>query len=119
MLSEVNGVHFVAVQRKMKKVPELEQVIAMPQHPDISLLTLLLLYVKLTAHQAAEGSEVLIGLVPPYRPIASSTIGTLTASALPQFGIDSSKWGAHATRGSMTQLLNPLELPPEVVAELG
>ena len=91
VLSEVDGVSFGAVQRKIKKVPELEQVMALPEHPDICPITLFILYVKLTAHQAASGTEVLISLIPPYKPIASSTIGTLTASALGRLGIDSSK----------------------------
>ena len=102
MLYVVDGISFVAVQRKMRKLAELEQVMALPYHPDICPITLLTLYVRLTAHQAKSGSEVFISLNPPYKPISSATIGTLTATALGRFGIDSSMWGAHATRGSMT-----------------
>ena len=80
----------------------------------------LLLYVRLTSSMVAPGTPLLITLHRPYTPLVPNTIGSLPAAELKsRFGIDTSVWGAHTTRGAFVEFFRWLGPPSEVVASIG
>ena len=62
---------------------------------------------------------MLVSLRPPYKSISRNTIGRITRDALAELGVDTSMWGPHSTRGAFVKFYKSLELPSEVVAEIG
>ena len=85
----------------------------------ISPWHVLLDYVRVTAPFTKPGEPVLIGLKPPYAPICANTVTSITKEALLGLGLDLGEDGAHTTRGAFVGFYKYLELPSEVVAELG
>ena len=80
----------------------------------------ILTYVGLTKHLVAPGSPLLISLHRPFTPLTANTIGSLTSHELrTRFGVDTSIWGPHTTRGTFVDFYRKLGLPSEVVASLG
>ena len=109
---------FIRVQRKGKRQAGFERVIVLPNE-HISPWHVLLDYVCVTAPFTKPGEPVLIGLKPPYAPICANTVTSITKEALLGLGLDLGEDGAHTTRGAFVGFYKYLELPSEVVAELG
>ena len=108
---------YVRVHRKQKQVT-FERVLSLPIK-GISPAHLLLDYVRQTRHLVPAKEPVLVSLRPPYKSISRNTIGRITRDALAELGVDTSMWGPHSTRGAFVKFYKSLELPSEVVAEIG
>ena len=70
-------------------------------------------------HQGKPGGELLLSLKPPYKPLKSDTIGSITKRLLEAHGIPPKFWGAHSTRGAGVGLMKALGLTAEEVCEIG
>ena len=66
---------YVLIQRKGWKTCKWEQVITLPETPEISPWHLLTCYAKLTSSHAPEGSLLLRSLKPPYHPLSANCVG--------------------------------------------
>ena len=117
-VSSVGTRRFVAVRRNNKSSYRWEEVLVLKDKSWCPWETLLL-YVSLTSSLVAPGTPLLITLRRPYTPLAPNTVGSLTAAELKRFGIDTSVWGAHTTRGAFVEFFRWLGLPSEVVASIG
>ena len=65
------------------------------------------------------GGPIFLALLPPFKPISSDTIASITKKELQKFGISSEFWGPHSTRGAGVGLLKRLGLTSEEVCEIG
>ena len=72
-----------------------------------------------TVKVAKGGSLVLRALKYPFRPISANKIGVLTKILLLRWGVSTSMWGSHSTRGAGVRLYKALGLPSEGVCEIG
>ena len=92
---------FVWIQRKGWLQPRWEEVIRLPDVPNLCPWTLLRQSVALTAALPgiAPRSPVLRALVAPLAPLYSKTVGSITSKLLEKFGVSRCFWGAHSTRG--------------------
>ena len=117
--SSVGKQFYVLTQRKNQKKPQWEALIAIPDHPAICPVTLMKHYVQMTAHQVPSGSILLRQLKPPYAPLSNNTVGSITRNILTKFGVPTSFWGPHSTRGAGVQLYKKLGLTSEEVCEVG
>ena len=61
---------------------------------------LLISYVAKTAHHGRQGGPLLLGLVKPYVPLASNTIGSLTRGILQKHGIPIQEFGPQFHKSS-------------------
>ena len=109
---------YVRVKRKGQRVYSFERVMtlidkhACPWHA-------LLQYVRATQHLAQPKDPVLISLNPPYKPLTSNSIASISRSSLRDLGVDMSSWGPHSTRWDFVDFIRRLCLASEVVAEIG
>jgi hypothetical protein len=117
--SQVGNTVFVLTQRKNQKKPQWEALIKVPGSPSICPVTLMNKYVAMTASHVPSGSLLLRQLKPPYAPLSNNTVGSITKKVLSKFGIDTSFWGPHSTRGAGVQLYKKLGLNSEEVCEVG
>ena len=76
-------------------------------------------YVAQTKSHGKPGGELLLSLKPPYKPLSSDTIASITKNILESFNIPSKFWGAHSTRGAGVGLMKRLGLSGEQVCEIG
>jgi hypothetical protein len=117
--SQVGNTVYVLTQRKNQKKPHWEALIKVPGAPSICPVTLMNHYVAMTASHVPSGSLLLRQLKPPYAPLSNNTVGSITKKSLIKFGIDTSFWGPHSTRGAGVQLYKNLGLNSEEVCEVG
>ena len=82
-------------------------------------LKLMQRYVLLTSAFVPAGSPVFISLHPPYRPLTSNTLASLTRKLMEKAGIPTSVWAPHSTRGASVSLYKNLGLSSEQVCEIG
>ncbi len=61
----------------------------------------------------------MLSLVPPYKPLSSDTIGSITKRILESHGVNPKFWGAHSTGGAGVGLIISLGLSSEEVCEIG
>ena len=90
-----------------------------PDSPAISPVHLIKCHVKLTAHLVPAGSELLRQVTPPYRALVANTIGSITKKLLAKFGVSTSVWGPHSTRGAVVLNYKRLGMTSEEVCEIG
>jgi hypothetical protein len=117
--SSIGDQFYILTQRKNQKKPQWEALLRVPGQPVICPVTLIKHYVAMTAHQAPSGSLLLRQIKPPYAPLSNNTVGSITRNLLQQFGIPTSFWGPHSTRGAGVQLYKKLGLSSEEVCEIG
>ena len=86
-LSFIDQVPFIWVQRKGWPAARWEQLLCMPERPDLCPFTLLKAYVNLTKGHCATSSQVLITLKSPFKAIKADTIGSITKRILSKNGI--------------------------------
>ena len=91
---------FVKIKRKGQNSFKWERMVSIPPYPQISPFHLLQAYVSLTRSHEKVGGPVLLSLKPPYKPISADTVGSITKNFLSHFGISSSLYGPHSTRGA-------------------
>ena len=108
---------FVLLQRKGWKKPRWEQIVVL-ENPERSPWHLLRHYVAQTS-SLPEGSLVLGSLKPPFAPLSSDRIASITKNLLKKFGVPTAVWTAHSTRGASVQFYKNLGLTSEEVCELG
>ena len=118
-LSFIDQVPFIWVQRKGWPAARWEQLLCMPERPDLCPFTLLKAYVNLTKGHCATSSQVLITLKSPFKAIKADTIGSITKRILSKNGIPPQFWGAHSTRGAGVTMYKNLGLSSEQVCEIG
>ena len=118
-LSFIDQVPFIWVQRKGWPAARWEQLLCMPERPDLCPLTLLKAYVNLTKGHCATSSQVLITLKSPFKALKVDTIGSITKRILSKNGIPPQFWGAHSTRGAGVTMYKNLGLSSEQVCEIG
>jgi hypothetical protein len=118
-VSTVGTSHFVLIQRKGWKQHKWERIISLPHLQGISPWHLLLQYVAITSHLMLPGGPLILALHTPFRPLTSNSIASLTKKLLQSYGINSSIWTAHSTRGAGVFLYKALGLSGEEVCELG
>ena len=109
---------FVSVRRKGKRNSLFEQVMSLPCK-EVSPMHLLTRYVRLTIKKGKPRGPLLVQVYNPYGGLTSNTIAGITRRELARLGVDIEAWGPHTTRGAFVDFYKRLELPSEVVAELG
>ena len=90
----------------------------MLENPELSPWHFLRHYVAQTS-SLPEGSLVLRSLKPPFAPLSSDRIASITKNLLKKFGVPTAVWTAHSTRGASVQFYKNLGLTSEEVCELG
>ena len=90
---------FVLVQRKGWRFPNWEEVMVLPEAPQISPWHLMQEYVCRTAHFSGPDCSLLLSL-DGSRALSSSRINSLTKEVLESFGVDTRHWKPHSTRGA-------------------
>ena len=119
VVSVVNEVPFIQIKRKGWKVHKWERVVSLPECPQISPFHLMQAYVAKTRSHGKPGGGLLLALKPPYKPLSSDTIGSITKRILESHGVPPKFWGAHSTRGAGVGLMKSLGLSAEEVCEIG
>jgi hypothetical protein len=117
-VSMVGDVPFIWVQRKGWPRPRWEEVVCLPSCPELCPWALLKLYVSKSSALPA-GSLLLRGLRPPFAPLTSNSIGSLTRRMLHLLGLPPGAWGPHSTRGAGVLMYKTLGLSSEEVCEIG
>ena len=92
---------------------------ALPGAPLCCPKTLVLRYVTMTAKCAAPGSALLRSLVPPFAPLSAKTVGSVTKQLLSEFGVQTTFFGPHSTRGAAVKMFKKFGLSSDQVAQLG
>ena len=110
---------FILIQRKGQIRPQWEAVVQIPSCPAICPWTLLKKYVEMTAKNVPAGAPVFRSFSPPYAPLKANSLGSLTKCALQSFGVDTSVWKAHSTRGAGVTMFKNLGFSSEEVCEIG
>ena len=91
-------------------------------HPGLSKYLPLASF-KFVFHYAIETNpsrrKIILALKPPYSPLSSDTIGSLTKKAFVKYNIDPNEWGPHSTRGAGVTMYKALGLSAEQVCEIG
>ena len=118
-LSFCNGKCYVLTKRKNAKNYSWETVIDNHLPKGVNPRQLLTSYVEKTAHYGKKGGPLLLGLVKPYVPLSSNTIGSLTRGILHKHGIPIQEFGPHSTRGAGVAMYKNLGLSSEAVCEVG
>jgi hypothetical protein len=119
IVSVIGDIPFIKVKRKGQKTHKFERIVSLPSLPQISPFHLMQSYVTLTRSHGKPGGELLLSLNPPYKPLSSDTIASITKNVLESFNIPSKFWGAHSTRGAGVGLMKRLGLSGEQVCEIG
>ena len=119
VVSLVGNTPFIKIKRKGWRVHKWERVVTLHNHPNISPFHLIQAYVAQTRHHGKPGGPLLLALHPPFKPIASDTIASITKRILKSHGISPQFWGAHSTRGAGVNLMNSLGLSADEVCEIG
>ena len=117
--SQVGSQLFILTQRKGQRGPQWEAVVSTPACPAISPTHLINRYVHLTAHLVPAGSELLRQVAPPYKPLVANTVGSITKRLLAKFGVSTTVWGPHSTRGAGVLHYKSLGMTSEEVCEIG
>ncbi len=83
----------------------------------ISPFHLMQSYVALTRSQGKTGGALLLSLKPPYKPLSSVSIASISEKVLEsfEFNIPFKLWGAHSTRSAGVGLMKRLGLSGEEV----
>ena len=117
-LSFVNEKVFILVQRKGWKFPKWEEVIVLPQTPQISPFHLMFEYVKRTQHMVQHKNNLLWSL-DGKKPLTSNTVNSLTKASLAELGVDTTHWKPHSTRGAGVLWWKSAGLKVEEIQQLG
>ena len=118
-VSVVNGRPFIKLRRKGWKVENWEQIIALPELPCLSPWHLIQHYVSVNRLHGNPGGPLLLSLSAPWKPLSANAINSLTKRLLKRYGVDTTFWKAHSTRGAGVSLYKKLGLPSEMVCEIG
>jgi hypothetical protein len=110
---------FWCLRRKGARSAKFEELISLPETPNISPTHLLLCYVQLTSSIGKKAGPVFLSLHPPYRPLSANSIGRITKNFLSNNQIPTNVFGAHSTRGAAVKMYKSLGLSSEMVCELG
>ena len=117
-ISLIENRPFVWIHRKGWQAPRWEEIICLPDHPNICPWTLLKRYVSMTA-TLPKDSLVLRALIAPFQPLSSNTIASLTRKVLHTLGLNTQIWSPHSTRGAGVTMYKAIGLNSEEVCELG
>ena len=96
-----------------------EEVLRLSTKPTLCPWTLLKTYVALTAKHCPPGGVVLRTLRPPFAALSAARIASITRALLQRFGVDTTTWGPHSTRGAGVRMYKALGLSSEQVCEIG
>ena len=110
------GALYVKVGRKQRRQYYLEKVMCLDDRR-ISPAHVLERYV--TKHIGNVGGPLLLTANRPHTPLTADSIGSITRRHLKRLGVDISAWRPHTTRGAFVDFYKRLELPSEVVAQIG
>ena len=103
----VDGQPFVLWQRKGWPMARWEQVMEIKGCAHLCPWHLFKLYVALTAATVPAGTFVFRCLKPPFAPLTSNTIGSITKKALKDLGIPVDFWKAHSIWSFDVQKIGP------------
>ena len=119
VVSVMGHVPYIKIRRKGQRVFKWERVVSLDFSPQISPFHLIQKYVALTRGQVCPGGPLLLTLKPPFKGLSADAVGSVTRGALEFFGVPSSVWGPHSTRGAGVGLMKKLGLSAEEVCEIG
>ena len=117
-ISWSNGQAFMLLRRKGHLRPAWEGIVDGGLPLSINPLKLLKLYVALTANQGSPGGPLLLALS-GQAAVKADTIGPITKTLLCAYGVDTSHWGPHSTRGAGVAFYKHIGLSSEQVCEIG
>jgi hypothetical protein len=100
IVSEIGDIPFIKVKMKGHKTHKFERIVSLLSLPQISPFHLMQSYFTLTRSHGKLGGEFLLSLKPPFKPLSSDAIASITKNILESFNIPSKFWGAHSTRGA-------------------
>ena len=118
-ISFIDAQPFLFVQRKGWSRPMWEKVPVIDSAGCLCPWRCLRDYVDITRTHAPTGGPVFISLHPPFGPLSSNTLGSLTNRLLASFGLNTTFWKAHSTREAAVGMYKRLGLQSEEVCDLG
>ena len=117
-ISRTGGQTFLLLRRKGHLKPSWEALVDGGLPFGINPCRLLKHYVAITAAQGTPGGPLLLALS-GRTALKADTIGSITKGLLLAFGVNTSFWGPHSTRGAGVALYKHLGLSSEQVCEIG
>ena len=96
---------------------------AYPEDVKLCIKSFLREYIHRTARLRKPNSDgwhsLVVGLVPPHKPVGSATIGRWTKTTLKRAGVDTGQFGAHSTRAAATSAARSIIPVDQLVKKVG
>ena len=112
------GSTWISIRRKGQPRHRFEKLIVLNVEA-VSPLHLVNHYVTLTLQQGKPGGPMFLALQPPYKPLSSSSLGSITKKVLTKLGVPTQFFGPHSTRGAGVSMYKEFGFPSETVCEIG